>query len=99
MQKTCSKHYCFIFSNINQNNDAIVSGFPSTSGQIPPSSGSSDWPNWDPHMVYTVYLVTLDYYVSDLLVPDVDVGEVGQEVDEVHCLLGRLFLPLPGTVV
>ena len=88
MQKTCSEYYCFIFSNIHQNNDAIVSGFPPTSGQIPPSSGSSNWPNWDPHMVYTVYLVTLDYYVPDLLVPNIDVSEVG----EVHCLLGQHIL-------
>ena len=28
------------------------SDFPPTSGQIPPTSGASDWPNSDPHMVY-----------------------------------------------
>ena len=41
---------------------------------------------------YTVYLVTLDYYVPDLLIPNVDVSEVGQEVDEVYYLVGRHIL-------
>ena len=53
MKKTSSERHCFIFSNIYQNNDNIGSGFPPTSGQMPPTSGSSDWLNWDPHMVYT----------------------------------------------
>ena len=52
MKKTSSEHYCFIFSNIHQNDDEIESGFPPTSGQIPPTSGSSDWPKWDPHKAY-----------------------------------------------
>ena len=33
----------------------IRGGFPPTSGQIPQNSGSSDWPNWDPHMAYMKY--------------------------------------------
>ena len=41
---------------------------------------------------YTVHLVTLDDCVPDLLVPNVDVSDVGQEVDKVHCLLGRHIL-------
>ena len=52
--RTPSEHYCFIFSNIYQNTDKVGSGFPPTSGQIAPTSGSSDWPNWDPHMAYSV---------------------------------------------
>ena len=51
INKTSSEHYCFIFSNIYQNNDQIGSGFPPNSGHIPPTSGSFDWPNWDPHIV------------------------------------------------
>ena len=27
-------------------------GFPATSGKIAPTSGSSDWPNRGPHMMY-----------------------------------------------
>ena len=50
MKKTSSEHYCFIFSNIYQNNYNIGSVFPPTSGQILPTSGFSDWPKWDPHM-------------------------------------------------
>ena len=52
MKRISSEHYCFIFNNIYQNNDNIESGFPTTSGKIPPTSGSSDWPKWDPHMTY-----------------------------------------------
>ena len=52
MKRTSSEHYCFIFSNSYQNNDNIGSGFPPTSCHIPPTSGSSDWPKWDPHMTY-----------------------------------------------
>ena len=51
--KTSSEHHCFIFSNIYQNNDKMGSGFPPTSGLIPPTSGSSDGPNGDPHVTYT----------------------------------------------
>ena len=29
-------------------------GLPPTSSHIPPTSGSSDWPNVDPHMAYTL---------------------------------------------
>ena len=50
MTITSSEHYCFIFSNNYQNNDKIGSGFLPTSGKIPPTSGSSDWPNGDRHI-------------------------------------------------
>ena len=39
--------------NIYQNSDELKSGFPPTSGQIPPTSGDFDWPNWDPYMAYS----------------------------------------------
>ena len=45
MKKTSSEHYCLIFSNIYENIDKIESGFLPTSGKIPLTSGSSDWPN------------------------------------------------------
>ena len=55
MTKTSSEHYYFIFSNIDQNNNIeIGSGFPPTSGQIPPTSCCSNWPKLDPHMAYTL---------------------------------------------
>ena len=47
MKEAQSEHYCFIFSNIYQNNDIMRSGLPPTSSQLPPISSSSYWPNWD----------------------------------------------------
>ena len=38
------------FPNICQNSNKIGTDFSPTSG---PNSGSSDWPNGDPHMAYT----------------------------------------------
>ena len=32
-----------------KNNNKLGSVFPSTSGQIPPTSGHPDWSDWDPH--------------------------------------------------
>ena len=37
--------YIFLFSNLYENNNYMGSGFPPTSGQIPPTSGSSGWLN------------------------------------------------------
>ena len=34
---------------------------PPTSGQMTPTSGSSDWPNWDPHIAYRGGLVDDTY--------------------------------------
>ena len=42
---------CFQFLTCLSDNNEIGRGFPPTSDQIPPTPGSSDWPNWDPHMV------------------------------------------------
>ena len=51
--KNIQFEHCFIFLNIYQNNDKMESGSPPTSDQIPPTSGSSDWTNWDPHIAYS----------------------------------------------
>ena len=40
------------FCSMYQYNKKLESGFPPTTGQIPPTSGSYDWSNWDPHMAY-----------------------------------------------
>ena len=53
MNKACFGHYCDIFSNIYQNNNKRGAGFPSTSGQIPPTFGYSDWLTRDPPVAYT----------------------------------------------
>ena len=53
MKKTSSEHYSFIFFHNYQNKYNIGSDCPPTSSQILPTSGSSDWPKWDPYMVYT----------------------------------------------
>ena len=44
------------------------SGFPPTSGQIPPTSGASDWSNRDPHIGYTAQMGSgmLDFIVAFL---------------------------------
>ena len=44
---TWEMYYCFIFSNVYQNNTQIRSGFPLISGQIPPTSECSDWLDWE----------------------------------------------------
>ena len=45
VKKTSSKHYCFILTNMYQNINKMESDFPTTSGQIHPTSGHSDWLN------------------------------------------------------
>ena len=57
-------YYCFIFANFYQNNNQIWSGFPLISGQIPPTSGCSDWPDGDPHKGYTCSRVLNPYQVG-----------------------------------
>ena len=51
-------HHGFSFSYVHQNNDEIYYGFPPTSSQIPPTSGSSDRLEWDPHRGYIRELYT-----------------------------------------
>ena len=57
MKETSPEYDRFIFFNINQNNNKLGSGITPTSDQIHPTSGSSNWPNWDPHN-YNVYINT-----------------------------------------
>ena len=52
MKKTSFEYYCVILSNTYQLTNNMESGFPQTSSQTPPTSGHSNWPNWDPHMGY-----------------------------------------------
>ena len=52
---SCINYYYYYDCCIlmHDNNNELWSGFPPTSGQIPPTSGSSYRPNLDPHMRYT----------------------------------------------
>ena len=43
INKTSFEHYCLICSYIVQNKNKMGSGCPPSSGQIPPTSGSSDY--------------------------------------------------------
>ena len=49
----------FHFIKFVSNKDKIRSGFPPTSCQIPPTSGSSDWPKWYPHMAYIEFTINM----------------------------------------
>ena len=44
------------------------SGFPPTSGQIPPTSGFSDWLNLDPHKGYTRLAIGLTQDASTIII-------------------------------
>ena len=51
-------HYLNIIVSFSVIYNEMRRGFPPISGQITQTSGSSDWPNKDPHMAYNLsYLV------------------------------------------
>ena len=62
MKKALFEHYCFIFCNVHQNNNDMGRSLPPTSGQTPPTSGFSDWPNKDPHIIGVGPIISILVY-------------------------------------